>query len=653
MLTEAGIGKRYDLRSYAAIGIDQAPGVHLPARQYNKERKGSLTEAGSDLARRQWQAEADRILDDRARMTGAKLSLLLVQGRPAELTEFGRGRTADRHGDATVGPVRGLIRRGLALVEEIGRLELARDLAALVLTRTLSRPRLLLTAGATPVQKRQATVDPRHPTPEDPAVVGGERSGQAPRSDLVRFCDDLEQGAAQLAAAYEARIVEPRRRLDRIRTDLAGSEPSPGSAGVSTSSYGRTDPVLTGEGDPAARADPATPPVWIDPVPATVFAARVRASLDPGTAAIWARFAAVEPEVTEAVAVTPSPATILREKTPIVVPTARLPPDRCPIERAASHAPSWSDAVEGAAERHGARSTPAGPGAGEPALRPRPQPQFDLTLGLGQARRSNGAPLIPPGRPATAGAATAPVGNAGGDLPIAPQTEARRPASLPASAVRSAPAAAATESAATMASASMPATSAPRMAVAPTTAAVPAPPIVQAPPRREVEAASVEPVPFTAPVEQAAPVLPAARIVAERTSAPTASGPVRLPPVESAVIEIELNLSSAASGRGAELRVEAPMAPRAPVAVQSLIETAERDNEGDAPWPLPPRLEAPAPAIRVAPPTPPSADAPPLSVPISAVHGAQQPASRGNHRKGVRRRSPPARNGRGGREIGD
>ncbi|MCJ2024437.1 MobA/MobL family protein [Methylobacterium sp. J-067] len=651
VLTEAGIGKRYDLRSYAAIGIDQAPGVHVPARQYNKERKGSLTEAGSDLARRQWQAEADRILDDRARMTGEKLGLLLVQGRHAELTAFSHGGTADRHGDGVaVGPVRTLIRRGLALVEEIGRLELARDLAALVLTRTLSRPRLLLAADAAHVHGRHATVDTAHPKPADPAVPEGERSGDAHRSDLVRFCDDLEQGAVQLAAAYEARIAERRGRLNLIRADLAGPETSTGPVRSSASSIGRIDPALTGDSDPATAADP---------VPATLFAARVRASLDPGTAALWARFAAVEPEMTEAVAVTPSPATILRERTPIVVPAARLPPDRSAVERAASHAPTWSDAVEQAAERHAARSTPAGPAAGEPALRSRRQPPFDLTLRFGQARRSNGAPLIPPGHPAPRGVEAAFPDNLREDLPIASQTEARRPASLPASAMGSAPAAALTESTATMASAPMPAsavrsaTTASPTAVGLTITAIAKPPIVLAPLQQEVEAASVVPAPVAAAVEQAAPALPATRIIAERTSAPAASAATRLPPIERAATAIEPHLPTSASEGGAEREAETPMAPRKPVALQEPIQTVERDDAGDAPWPFPPRVEAPAPAVRVAPPAPAPTEAPPLSVPISAVHGADVPASRAKSRTDVRRRSPPSRTGRGGREIGD
>lgn len=648
VLTEAGIGKRYDLRSYATIGIDQVPGVHIPARQYNKERKGSLTEAGSDLARRQWQAEADRILDDRARMTGEKLSLLLVQGRHAELTAFDRGGTADRKGDASVGRVRNLIRRGLTLVEEIGRLELVRDLAALVIMRTLSRPRLLLAAGVAPVRGPHATVDSGHPAPENPAVPGGERSGDADRSDLVRFCDDLEKGAAQLATVYEARIAEQRGRLVRIRTDLAGLEPMTGPVRGSALSFDRTDPALTGDGDPASSADAASPPAPIDPVPATLFAARVRASLDPGTAALWARCVAVEPEVTEAVAVTPSLSTILRQPTPMLVPEAPLQPDRSPVERAASHAPSWSYAVDRAAERHAARSKPAGPDAGEPALRKRPQPPFDLTIG--QARRSNGAPLIPPGRPAIADVAAATGGNARGDLPIAPQAEARRAASLPASDVNSADAAAAMESTATMASASMPATAARRMTVAPTVAAIAPPPIVHALPLQTVETASVEPVPVAAAVEQAASVPPPARNLADRMSMPAASDPVSLTPTHKSAIEIELHLSTSASEGGSDPRVETPMAPREPIAVQAPIETVERDDEGDAPWPLTPQIEAPAPAVRVTPSTPTPTEALPRRVPISAVHETEHPASRARNRTAIRRRPTRSRNGR---EIGD
>lgn len=229
VLAEAGIAKRYDLRAYATIGIGQAPGVHIPARQYNKERKGALTEAGADLARRQWQAEADRILEARAAATGTQIGLFLQRGRQAEFAVPSRGagqsNAAARAGIGDPGePVRALIRRGLALVVEIGRLELARDLARLVCARTLSRPRLLLAASTVLKHARGAKADPGGITGEDPPVPEGAPFGLARRSALAGLCERLDRGRDS--------SLRPTRRGSRTRpvgsTGSAPTSPWPG-----------------------------------------------------------------------------------------------------------------------------------------------------------------------------------------------------------------------------------------------------------------------------------------------------------------------------------------------------------------------------------------------------------------------------------------
>lgn len=625
VLAEAGIGKRYDLRAYATIGIAQAPGVHIPARQYNKERKGALTETGADLARRQWQAEADRILAARAAATGTRLGLFLQRGRQAEFAAprpamgergaAGRGRASDP-GE----PVRALIRRGLALVVEIGRLELARDLARLVCARTLSRPRLLLAASAAPARTRSAKADPGGITGEDPAVPEGAPFGLARRSALVRLCERLDRGAGPLAAAYEARIADASGRLDRIRADLtlAGRTPP-------------MDPARAGAAS-AVGPNPAITAIPIDPIPEAEFVARVRARLEPATAALWDRYAAAGQAEAKAAAGKPSPAIASTEPTPDVRRAVDPPPPPpAPVEPVDTPASSWSDAVARAAERHGkAQVDPIPPQ--RPRL-PRYEPAQPPVANLGGARRSNGAPLTPPAPHPTADRPGAEAADPGEGQPLASTPEARRAGSPPAPAM---PASVPKAEPALPAVASMPARSDPE--VSDTTSA----------PAAVTFEADAPPEPALAPSE----------IVAGPVAADTKPIPIQSPQVGTPAIqsEPEPQLPALQLERAAQVRAERSSTADEPTTDQVAIAPQRRGSEDDAPWPRPPQDGAPDPTPRVAPPARSPAEVPPLRVPFSAVHGADEAAATGERRAGRRQHAPhPKRNGRGrgGREIGD
>ena len=658
VLAEAGIAKRYDLRAYATIGIGQAPGVHIPARQYNKERKGALTEAGADLARRQWQAEADRILEARAAATGTQIGLFLQRGRQAEFAVPSRGagqsNAAARAGIGDPGePVRALIRRGLALVVEIGRLELARDLARLVCARTLSRPRLLLAASTVLKHARGAKADPGGITGEDPPVPEGAPFGLARRSALAGLCERLDRGAGQLAAAYEARIADASGRLDRIRADLslAGRTPLMDSARAGSGSAEGPDLAIT--------------TVPIDPVPEAEFAARVRASLEPATAVLWHRYDVGVLQTTEAVTKAPSPAIASIMPTPNLRPATKPPTEPpAPVAPVITPASSWSDAVARAAERHGkAQVDPI------PALRPL-QPQYELArppfASLGGARRSNGAPLTPAApRPKTdrAGAEAA---DPGGGQPLAWTPEARRASSLTASAMP-APLPAPEAARAIVAESGAPSaatTPAAPPAAAPMSDKTAVPPAVPVPARPDSEVTDTTSAPVAVAVETDAPSKPAepapapAEIVAGPATADTKPSPIQSPQVGTPAIRIEpeLQLPALQLERAAQVRAERSSTADESITDRVATGPQQRNDEDDAPWPGPPQDGAPDPAPRVAPPARPPAEAPPLRVPLSAVHGADEAAATGERRASRRQHAPqPKRNGRdrGGRGIGD
>jgi hypothetical protein len=414
VLAEAGLGKRVDLRSYKKLGIDRTPGKHIPARQYNKERKGGLTAAGAELARQQWDTEADLILTERAAATGITISLMLANGREAEIMQIGRQAPA-AHGtiEGPADHVRALTRRGLELITEIGQLELARDLARLVFERTISRPRLLLATNKAQGKRETAKAAPLHSEVTDPAVPEGHSFGFSRRSELVEFFDRLEQGHERLAAAYDAQIAELRLQLRLKRVELL---PYMGAADrVEATDVASRSPAWVGGDDADAVVERTTEYVLpVEPVPASTFRDQVRASLDRSAVALWDRITAVEPERNDAAVAKLSRPAISPGQSPIVVPATLDTAAQAPVGAEASPASSWADAASRAAERHGralddsarrirraifprAGGPPAfSDGLGLPQLRP----YHDLASGLAHQRRSNGAPLIYPPIPA-------------------------------------------------------------------------------------------------------------------------------------------------------------------------------------------------------------------------------------------------------------
>ncbi|SCY98779.1 MobA/MobL family protein [Microvirga guangxiensis] len=58
-LEQAGISKRYDHRSYKAMGLSQKAKERIDPKIYAKERKGQMTEQGLEAARQQWTAAVD------------------------------------------------------------------------------------------------------------------------------------------------------------------------------------------------------------------------------------------------------------------------------------------------------------------------------------------------------------------------------------------------------------------------------------------------------------------------------------------------------------------------------------------------------------------------------------------------------------------
>ncbi|MBQ0819893.1 MobA/MobL family protein [Microvirga sp. HBU67558] len=142
VMEKAGVIKRYDARSYEAMGIDLDPLKHIPSKTFNKERKGELTEDGVVLARRQWQVMQDRLVNDHEKRARHRQRIL------KEKTDKARQVLGSKspYKDIALKEVDRLTK----LVEQAGSLvstnELFQDLGRIVINRVASRPKLIIAA---------------------------------------------------------------------------------------------------------------------------------------------------------------------------------------------------------------------------------------------------------------------------------------------------------------------------------------------------------------------------------------------------------------------------------------------------------------------------------------------------------------------------
>jgi hypothetical protein len=142
VMDRVGLVKRYDHRSYEAMGIQLDPLKHIPSKTFNKERKGELTEDGVVLARRQWQVMQDRLVTDhnkRARHRQRKLKEKTDKAREVMGSQSPYKDIALKEVD-----------RLTKIIERVGyrisTKELFQDLTRLVVDRVASRPKLIIDA---------------------------------------------------------------------------------------------------------------------------------------------------------------------------------------------------------------------------------------------------------------------------------------------------------------------------------------------------------------------------------------------------------------------------------------------------------------------------------------------------------------------------
>lgn len=287
MLAQAGQTKRYNLGRYADIGIAQTPTPHIPARQFNKERKGGWTEPGAALARRQWDTRSDRIVRELVEQTARRNDFLASRGMLAERLTIGQPDAVARR--KAIGTAIG---RVLEASHDLALLQLMQEMARCVRDRLASRPRLLLAARRGAPGSRVADHTPSAQAERsDDTKSDGVLPRMSGREDLARFVAQVEFAGAGLEQAYAERIGAAERTLQRIQAALRAWIDEPGRS-LSVSLDAAAAPAMaTVERQPAAMPSRDQAAIERDPAIDAAFRALVEADEDPAVAALRTRVA--------------------------------------------------------------------------------------------------------------------------------------------------------------------------------------------------------------------------------------------------------------------------------------------------------------------------------------------------------------------------
>ncbi|WP_046868777.1 MobA/MobL family protein [Microvirga massiliensis] len=168
VMERVGIAKRYDARSYEAMGIQFDPLKHIPSKTFNKERKGELTEDGVALARRQWQIMQDRLVAAHQKRAARRQRLLDDMAKKAKAVLAEKSPYKDIALTEADRLIKLMNRVGARLTYD----ELHQDLGRLIVDRIASRPKLIIDEDRRKAEK----------SPGRTKLKGGQGHGQTTRA---------------------------------------------------------------------------------------------------------------------------------------------------------------------------------------------------------------------------------------------------------------------------------------------------------------------------------------------------------------------------------------------------------------------------------------------------------------------------------------
>ena len=595
VMERAGIEKRYDHRTYEAMGIQLDPLKHIPSKTFNKERKGELTEDGVVLARRQWQVMQDRLVaahEKRARHRQRVLKEKTDKARQVMGSQSPYKDIALKEVD-----------RLTKLVDKVGAKvttnELFQDLGRLVVDRVASRPKLIIDAD---IKKNEKS-------PGRTKSKGGQGHGQTTQAPKDKNGATQPVGrAAREAMTFLLEVFDRAVHMDRrnqIEIDVAKSQLN--------TLLKRLDNMMA---DPKRHPLDRRAPGFIDlniadPGP-EVIAARKKATMDRITGKLNAYVEAALPKIlaevkgaspakpapvqenipqgsvspqpsmapVQPVRTNPSPAARDVSRAPLTRPVA----DRAPIQRPSEVKPAPAKLATGEPAPKPAPARPLEPAARPQKTRFRPEPFY-------MPKEQGGAPAAGPTKnpapapvksPAPAIAHSTPQASAPNtgaaikptrDHSGAVDANSSKPSAPPAPRGASIPPAAPVSERPKPSPAPAVSTARPAPAVA---TPVATPPTAPAGPK-EAAAAKPAPAPAAAPAKAPTPRPAPARLAAAPAKAAPAAG-AGAKPDQASVASIQHGASSAPSKapatkptpQKAEIRVGDPLSPVAPKLIEPI-----------------------------------------------------------------------------------
>ncbi|QRM34957.1 MobA/MobL family protein [Microvirga sp. VF16] len=210
-LESAGSSKRYDHRSYKAMGVTQKAKKRIDPKIYAKERKGQITEQGIEAARQQWAAAADE-LDQQSRQAATTAVNASYKNRAFFTALHSAG-----HPDSE--RFQGLIRRSADLYGLVMSAVASQTAANFVADKMVSRARLKKPAQRTKIDRILIEV-----AAEIRATEGKQFGALADR-----FAAEYREKASQIAhiRADFARSFQ-KQLFGQFLDMLAPSNPAPG-----------------------------------------------------------------------------------------------------------------------------------------------------------------------------------------------------------------------------------------------------------------------------------------------------------------------------------------------------------------------------------------------------------------------------------------
>ena len=206
-LERAGAEKRYNLGTYRSMGIDRTPLKHIPAKTFNRERRGEATDDGLGLARRQWEGLHGHFVKHLDRGAASRRTELEMLSEQSLRAVAGSSDSASR----TQAVVK--LRDGAAAAtERLNRFDAELHFTAFVEARIASRLKLIVKADAEAKARMRRTVRVDRARPGEPAD-SLTPFGLTQTSEAADFLEAIRAASAEIRESVQIKLKAAKKEV--------------------------------------------------------------------------------------------------------------------------------------------------------------------------------------------------------------------------------------------------------------------------------------------------------------------------------------------------------------------------------------------------------------------------------------------------------